>query len=196
MREEADGDDARFKWATVIAVLATVILLADLYLFGEYVRILSWHAWHGNRVEMNGLRFRVPLLYAEDHGDRMNVLSIDRFPSRFSSKLALIRIEFYRQIPVIPDAPQAAAVLQQFGVKKSGRHKLRLADREGTCIDYIPVPTSAKDGAPAGLRVPAGFYSIHCTFGEDLGANFDGTEDAIADFYAIIQSAETVKGGH
>jgi hypothetical protein len=138
----------------------------------------------------------VPLFYAVDHRGEMNVLYIDRLPSRFSGKIALIRIDFHRQPPVMPDTPQGEELLQQLGIRNFGRHKLRLADREGTCVDFIPIPTGVKDDTLAAARVPSDFYNIQCTFGENLGVNFNGTQDAIADFYAIIKSGETVKGEH
>ena len=172
----------------MIVTLIILVVLADLYLFGGYIRVLTWHAWHGNHVEMNGLRFRVPLWYFEDHTDRTNQLNIDTFPVRFSSKAAFINIDFHRQPPAEPDSPQGERIRQQMGLGKSASHKVRLADREGMCVNYFRI-NSDKNAAD-----PGGPSHIHCTFGEDLGATFAGTQDAVADFYAIIASAENVRG--
>jgi len=173
-----------------IAGLIVMIILVDFYLFGRYVPVLAWHVQHGNHVEMKGLRFRVPLLYSENHVDRMNELSIDTFPGRLSRKLAFITIDFHQQHPPAPDSQEVEVRLKQLGMKKSAPHRLRLADREGTCVDYAP---ASGENSPT---LPLGPYHITCIFGDELGAGFTGTQDAIADFYAIIQSAETVKGNH
>ena len=172
-----------------MVVLVGAIVLADMYLFAGYIPALVWHARHGNHVEMNGLRFRVPLMYEEDHGSRMNELSISTLGGPYNRKFGSVTIDFHRQVAE-PDSPEAVTRLARLGLRKSVGAKLRLADREGTCFTYVAIATG--QDAPAPAQIMAG--SISCKFGDDLGAGFHGTPNAVPDFYAIIASAENIKG--
>ena len=178
------------KRAILIVALASTIVLADMYLFAGYIPSLVWHARHGNQVEMNGLRFRVPLLYEEDHSGRMNELSISTLGGPYQRKFGFVTIDVHRQAPAEPDSPEGVARLASFGLRKSAGARLRLADREGVCFTYVAITTG--EDAPAPAQIMAG--SISCTFGNDLGVRLNGTPKAVPDFYAIIASAENVKG--
>ena len=177
------------KRAILIVALTGVIILADMYLFAGCVPALVWHARHGNHVEMNGVRFRVPLFYEEDHEDRANGLFITTLGGPYNQKFGFINIDFHRQSAVEPDSPEGVARLARLGLKKSAGPRLRLADREGVCFTYAATATG--EGAPA-AQVMAG--SISCKFGNEMGATFHGTPNAVADFYAIIESAENIRG--
>jgi hypothetical protein len=178
------------KRALLRVGLAITIVLADWYLFAGYIPAVVWHARHGNHVDMNGLRFRVPLLYEEDHSGRMNELSISTLGGPYKRKFGFITIDFHRQAPAEPDSQEGVARLASVGLRKSASVRLRLAGREGTCFTYVAITTG--EDAPAPAQIMAG--NISCTFGNDLGVSFNGTPNAVPDFYAIIASAENIKG--
>lgn len=178
------------KRVILIVALAGAIVVADVYLFAGYIPALVWHVRHGNHVEMNGLRFRVPFLYEEDHDSRMNELSLSTLGGHFSRKFGSVTIDFHRQAPVEPDSAETVARLARVGLRKSAGPRLSLAGREGVCFTYVAIATG--EDVPVLAQFMAG--NISCTFGNDLGAKFHGTPNAVPDFYAIIASAENVKG--
>jgi hypothetical protein len=177
------------KRTILIVALAGIIVLADMYLFAGCIPALVWHARHGSHVEMNGLTFRVPLFYEEDHTDRVNELSISTLGGPYNHKFGFITIDFHRQSPVEPDSPEGVARLARLGLRKSAGPRLRLAGREGFCFTYAATATG--EGASV-AQTMAG--SISCRFGDEIGATFHGTPNAVADFYAIIVSAENIRG--
>lgn len=180
----------RSKRAILIVMFIVAIISVDLYLFERYIPALAWHVRHGNHVEMNGFRFKVPLSYSEDHTDRMNELSISTLGGPYKRKVGFVTIDFHPQAPMDADSPEVVASMARFGLRKSAGTRLRLADREGICFTYVAIATG--QDAPAPAQIMAG--SISCTFGNDLGATFHGTPDAVQDFYAIIASGENIKG--
>jgi hypothetical protein len=182
----------RSKRTILVIALISVIGLTDLYVFGRYIPALMWHVRNGNHVEMNGIKFWVPLAYSEDHRDTMNQLSIDTFGGPFSHKTAFIAIDFHRQAPALPDSPEMTTHLERFGLRKSSGPKLTLAGREGDCFRYVAI--GGGEGTQAAAKIMAG--SIHCKFGDDLSVSFNGTQNAVSDFYLIVASAENVRGKH
>jgi hypothetical protein len=173
-----------------LAVLLVLIFAAD-YFLAESMAI-AWHVRHGFHAEMQGLRFKVPLLYDEDHGVNMLELSFHTLPGHLNGKMAFITVDFHKQPPVAAGSPPQDAQLARFGHKHSEPHPLRVAGRDGTCADRVPIPI-AQD-APLTARVLADTYFINCMFGDDLRIRFSGSKNAIPDFYSIMQSAEPVKG--
>lgn len=176
------------RWKIILGVLVTLLVLVEAadYFLAESTAI-AWHLQHGFHAEMRGLRFRVPFLYYEDHGINMLELSFDTIPGHLNKKDASITVDFHKQPPDPPESTELRETrLKKFGMKQSGVHQLRLAGREGTCTDFVATSAASVLGP----------YMTDCSFGEDLHVHFHGTENAIADFYAIIQSAESVKGTH
>lgn len=179
----------RAAWVTVVIC---VILLADLLLFREYLSPLAWHARHGNHVEMNGFRFKVPLLYVRRPNLQMNAFTLNTAQSRFRSKAGSIDINFHRLPPLLPDLDGSRAErMRKIGFRQASSRKVLLAGHEGTCLEYVPFEQGQEMGSFRG-----NLYSIRCRFGESINANFYGTQNAIPDFYAVLESGEDVKGKH
>jgi hypothetical protein len=167
------------KRATWIVAVVCVILLADLVLFGLYIPPLVWHAGHGNYVEMKGIRYRLPLMYLE-HSAIGNELYISTTLHRFPQKIAEITLSPHKTYSI----PETDDFMRDLGLQRSLRRRVNVAGREGTCVEYAPATTTRTT------------YIVRCTLAEDLNAEFMGTENAIPDFYAILQSGEAVKGKH
>jgi|SRR5690242_4205566 hypothetical protein len=167
------------KRATWIVAVVCIIVLVDMVLFGLYIPPLVWHAGHGNYVEMMGVRYRLPLIYLE-HSTVRNELYISTTLHRFPWKIAEITLSSHKAYA----SPETGDFMRDSGLQKSLSRRVNVAGREGTCVEY----------APTGITRTA--YIVRCTLAEDLNAQFMGTENAIPDFYAILQSGESVKGRH
>lgn len=178
-------------WKCLAGVLALLLLVLAVNYFLAESGAIGWHLRHGFHTEMNGLRFKVPLLYEEDHGINMLQLSFSTTPGHINKKMAFLSVDFHKQPPAEADSPQRTARLAQLGIKESAPHPLRLAGHDGTCIDLAPL--DPESSAPI-TRILKGNYEIRCTFADDLHVTFWGTANARSDFYAIMQSAESVKG--
>jgi hypothetical protein len=167
------------KRATWIVAVVCVILLVDLVLFGLYIPPLVWHAGHGNYVEMKGIRYRLPLIYLEHStvGDELYI-STTLYP--FPLKTAEITLRPRKAYAI----PETDDFMRGLGLQRSLSRRVNVAGREGTCVEYAPSATTTTT------------YIVLCTLAEDLNAEFMGTENAIPDFYAILQSGEAVKGKH
>ncbi|HYX53390.1 MAG TPA: hypothetical protein VE783_08050 [Candidatus Limnocylindrales bacterium] len=160
-----------------------MLTLAADYLLAESMA-LAWHVRHGFHVEMNGIRFKVPLLYYEDHGSNMLELSLSTIPGRLNKKEATIVVDFHRQRPLSEDkAEVGGARLQKWGMSRSGTRTIQMVGRTGSCTDFT--------GKSASIPSP---YVVDCSFGDEMRIHFFGTENAVADFYSILQSAEVVRG--
>jgi hypothetical protein len=178
----------RMTW--IVGVVCT-ILLADLFLFGQFLPPLLWHVWHGNSVTMHGVRFKVPLLYKGDGDLQINRLWIITVQSRFRRKVAAITIDFHKQPPLPADSAQLKEIEEKFGgMHMALSRKLMLAGHEGECVEYVPVNKNQGNG----IVLVSDGYRIDCRFGDDMAASFSGTQNAIQNFYAVLQSAEAVKG--
>jgi hypothetical protein len=173
------------RWKIVLWILATVLVLelAVDYLLAESIPI-AWHLRHGFHAELQGLRFRVPFLYYEDHGVNMLQLSFNTMPGRLNKKYAFVTVDFHKQPPTPPETAELKETrLKKFGMQQERVQQVRMAGREGICTDFAPA-----------LLDSIGQYVIDCSFGEDLHVHFNGTQNAIPDFYTIVASAESVKG--
>lgn len=175
-------------------LVITVLLLAGAegadYFLPESVALI-WHLQHGSHAEMQGIRFRVPLLYDENHGDTLGELSFSTSFGHLNRKMAFVTVDFHEVAPPHPDSPQREAILQRIGLRQSRSHKLRMAGHEGVCTDLEPLTT-----ATFGTRNGAALYQINCSFADDLHVFFSGTPNAIPDFYEIVNSAENIRGPH
>ena len=80
-------------------------------------------------------------------------------------------------------------MLKRLGLRESAVHKLRMAGHDGMCTDWTPL-------AAADFRNErdTAIYHINCSFGDDLHLLFNGTPNAIPDFYEIVSSAENIGG--
>ncbi len=67
---------------------------------------------------------------------------------------------------------------------------MRLARREGTCIEYNRPPLVVK-----GLERRDN-VEVDCWFGNDVLISFQGNRDSVQDFYDVLQSARPVEVKH
>jgi len=167
------------KRAAWVVTVICVVALADLLLFGLYIPPLVWHARHGNYVELQGIRYRLPLLYLE-HSTVRNELYIRTTLHRFPRKAAEITLG-PRKIALFMGTDEA---MRDLGMQRASNRKLTVAGHEGTCVEYAPAVLSRT------------VHLIQCTFAEGLNVQFMGTQNAIPDFYAILESGEAVQGRH
>ena len=179
----------RWKFLAIMLVPLALIFSAN-YFLAEAIAI-GWHLRHGFHAEMNGIKFRVPLLYEEDHRVNLQQLSFSTTPGHLNKKIAFLSVDFHKQTLAEPDSAQRTAQLNQLGIKESAPHQLRMAGHDGSCIDQLPLDQGSPESTGLVLR---GNYEIRCTFAGDLHVSFWGTPNAVPDFYAIMQSAESVKG--
>jgi hypothetical protein len=168
----------------MIALLA-LVFTADYFL--SETLALGWHLRHGFHAEMNGIKFKVPVLYREDHEPKLLEISFSTMPGRYNRKMAVLTVDFHKQPPAAQD-PERGARLVRLGVKESAPRPVRMAGHDGTCVEQSPLYQEDTG------RMLKGNYTIRCSFADDLYVSFWGTQNAVPDFYTIVQSAEAVKG--
>jgi hypothetical protein len=173
----------------LFAIIVGLVLITDFYLFGLSIAAFGWHLRHGFYREVGGLRFRVPWFYEESDNITVNALSIYSFPSPIHRKSSSISVQFP---PGSQNKPLAALTDQQaqrIGLSYLGERSARLAIRAGKCIEYAEQVISKP---PAGLPEHLQPTRITCQFG-DVDATFDGTRNAVPEFYGFLESAGEVK---
>jgi hypothetical protein len=155
--------------------LATVIVGVDGAIFRKDWLPLLWHLRHGRHVELNGIRFTVPLLFQEDHGTLDDTVEFYQFPGRFSKKTAAITIQFNKTSP-------GQAFDDTFS---RDERTARFAEKPGKCAEYVSQDRRyvTADNAPT---------YIYCDFGEGWRANFSGSLGAKDEFYAFLADAKLV----
>jgi hypothetical protein len=175
----------RKQWFFV-GILA-LILVTDFYIFGLSIITFIWHVRHGFHREINGFRFRVPLFYQEGDNITMNTLSIYSFPSPIHRKSSSISVDFP---PWSSNQPLVASDedVRRNGLGLVGQRSARLGNRTGKCIEYSQQGIATMSPNPADLRL----IRIICKFG-DVEATFDGTRNAVPEFYGCLESADEVK---
>jgi hypothetical protein len=163
-------------WKTGVVVIS---VLASLLLFGFYIPPLVWHSRHGNYVELQGVRYKLPLMYLE-HSTVANELFITVSQNRFPVKLAEITLSMQKAYAI----PETDDSMRDLGLQRSSSRALNVAGRESRCVEYAPA-TATRTA-----------YIVRCTLADGLNAEYMGTPNAIPDFYAILQSGEAIQGKH
>jgi hypothetical protein len=178
--------------STLVVMVMAAIVTADLYLFQGNILAFAWHARNGFHREFNGVRFRVPLFYEENAGSVMNQFSILSLPSPAHRSSSSITVEFppWSSSNPCKNSPciYSADVAQRLGLTRLGERTARLGNRSGNCIEY------QYDALTLGPRPSnSQILWITCRLGKDLDVSFDGTRNAVPEFYAFLESASEVK---
>ena len=163
----------------LISVVAFAIVAADLYQFGGYIPALIWHVRHGNHVEINGIRFQVPLGYKSRNSRFPGVVVFNRQDENAS---ALIQVYFEHRASAEPGSSLTQEQIKSFGIHQTGKRKATLAGHDGACIEYLVTFGNASLIA-----------QIECSFGTDLHTSFFGTPSKITDFYKFMEAAQPVQ---
>ena len=95
----------RGKFALIGSVLLLIAVMGADYFLPESSAIF-WHLRHGVHADMQGIRFRVPLMYEENHGDSLLELSFDTSPGHLNRKLAFVTVDFHKIPSPQPDSPK------------------------------------------------------------------------------------------
>jgi hypothetical protein len=172
----------------LFASILAAIVATDFYLFGLNIFAFGWHMRHGFHRETGGFRFKVPLFYQESDSVTMNQFSIDSFPSPIRSKSSSISMEFPPWSSNKPVLPLPDELAPSAGLGLLGQHSARLASRSGKCIEYMQQGGLTLSAIRAELQP----VWITCQFG-DVSATFDGTRNAVPEFYEFLESAREVK---
>jgi len=175
----------RAAWVTAVIC---VVAFIDLFLFGIYIPPLVWHVQHGNYVELQGVRYRLPLLYLARRPVRDQLLIATTSP-RFRRKFAEIALGWHTSRMAEPEEEQ---FMRTLGLRKASSRGLTTASRQGTCLEYLPADQEANEKKSA----PRTTSIVQCTFAGGLNAQLIGTQNTIPDFYAILESGEAVQGKH
>jgi hypothetical protein len=177
------------RWASKLGLilgLAAVILLADSALFNKEWPPLLWHVRHGRHVELNGIRFTVPMLFEEDHGALLDTLEFYQFPGRFSKKRSAITIQFNKANP-------APAVQDPFSKEERTVH---FGEKAGRCVQYVSQEGVRRYVTVNNLELTGPADSaptyIYCDFGDGWRASFSGSFNARDEFYAFLAGAKPV----
>jgi hypothetical protein len=178
----------RKRKGLLFAVVLALVLLTDYYLVGLSIVAFGWHMRHGFHREVHGFRFNVPLFYEEGDGVKANSFSIYSYACPFRKKSSGINIDFPPWSSDKTLTPMSKDYAQRMGLGLLGQRSARFANRTGRCIEYLQqgVPTLSLG------RTNMEPTWITCQFG-DVSANFDGTHNAVPEFYQFLESAQEVK---
>ncbi|HWF06541.1 MAG TPA: hypothetical protein VHA06_22820 [Candidatus Angelobacter sp.] len=172
----------------LFAIVFGLVLITDFYLFGLSIAAFGWHLRHGFHREVYGFMFKVPLFYEESDHRTVNAISIYSFPSPIHRESSSISVQFppgSAKKPLVALTEQQA---QRIGLGFLGERSARLAGRTGKCIEYAQQETRTQSAILAHLQP----MRITCQFG-DVDATFDGTRNAVPEFYEFLESAGEVK---
>jgi len=186
-----------FKSKCLLTTIVIVVILGtDINLFIPESASLIWHIQHGSSIEMNGVRFRVPLFYIGRADSARDTVFIDGQAGWLRHKIArpgqvksgLIMISFLRQSAGRISAEAAAQNVSRWWTKEgyvlNGRRAQELAGHQGTCDEYSlganPNPKLAESGT-----------QVYCYFDGNVAAIFQGNRRAVADFYSVLQTSHT-----
>jgi hypothetical protein len=178
------------KRSTAICALS-LLLPVFLWLFGADIFAVAWHATHGFHREMNGIRFYVPLLYKEDDGSVYNEFSFYTYRSTLFRKDGSITIGFQKQKPESSFQPMDQNSQHALGMYFQEQRSIRLANQSGTCFEYGIDFLRLGAVRPGPQRV-----WIECRFTDALRASFNGSSNAVPDFYKFLNESEPVKQNH
>ncbi len=176
----------------LMVVVVGAIGITDLYLFQGSLFVFAWHVRYGFHREYHGLMFRVPLFYEENAGSVLNQFSIMSLPSPVHRSSSSITVEFPPWSSAVSCQPGPCRYSEddaaRLGLTFLGERVAKLGSRSGNCIEY------AANGVTLSPRQPAlQAVWIQCRLGKDLDVTFDGTRNAVPEFYAFLESASEVK---
>ncbi len=163
----------------LISVVTVTIVVADVYRFREYLPALIWHVRHGNHVEINGIRFRVPPGYKSRNSSFPGVFVFNR---QEDNAYALIQVYFEHRASAEPGSDLTQEQIESFGIRPTGKRKATLAGHDGACIEY-----SVTFGGTSSIA------QAECSFGTDLHTSFFGSPSKITDFYGFMEAAQRVQ---
>jgi hypothetical protein len=178
------------KGPLLFVLIAAAIVLVDLSLFQVNISAFWWHVRHGFHREVHGVRFRIPLFYEESASSVMNEFSICTFRTPIHTKSSLITVAFPPWVARGPSGLLSTDDASRIGLAPLRERRARFGDRTGSCAEYLQ-QRLVLNGASGPKDLD--FLYIRCQFGEDLTATFDGTRNAIPEFYAFMEAAEEVK---
>ena len=172
----------------LFAGILALVLVTDFYLFGLSIVAFGWHMRHGFHQEIHGFRFYVPLFYQESDRVKANSFFIYSYSCPLRRKSSAISIDFPPWSSDKVLTPMSKDNAQRMGLSLFDHRSARFANRTGMCIEYL------QQGIP-GLspgRSEMEPMWITCQFG-DVSAQFDGTHNAVPEFYQFLESAQEVK---
>jgi len=165
-----------------------LVLLTDFYLFGLSIVAFGWHMRHGFHQEVHGFRFNVPLFYEEGDGVKANSFSIYSYACPLRKKSSSISIDFPPWSSDRTLTPMSRDNAQRMGLGLLGQRSARFANRTGKCIEYLQQGIPALSLGHSEMEL----MWITCQFG-DVGAHFNGTRNAVPEFYQFLESAQEVQ---
>lgn len=178
------------KRSTAICAFALLVVVA-VWLLGANVFAFTWHGAHGFHREINGVRFYVPLLYREDDGSVYNEFSFYTYRSALFKKDGSITVSFQKQERGTPFGPMDPKSQQTLGVFLWRQRAVAFAEQPGNCFEYGINAVTLQPASAGPDRV-----WIECRFARDVRASFDGSANAIPDFYGFLGAAELLKQTH
>jgi len=176
------------RTSAAIIFVAAVILTTDYYLFQSNLLALAWHARHGFHVQFQGFEFRVPLFFERGQEEAFDELTLYSYRSPIHGRNAWVTVGFQPARPAAVLAPLSPDDAQRLGVSLIGQRRVRLADRQGNCIEYQRDELVLRDRGPSN----GDLVWITCQF-DNITANFDGTRNAAPEFYTILESARRIQ---
>ena len=178
------------KRPLLFVAVASAILLVDLSLFQANIFAFWWHAKHGFHREVHGVRFRVPLFYEQSDSSVMNEFSIYSLRTPIHTKSSSITVEFPPWDATGPSGLLSMDDASRIGLVPLREQGARFGDRTGSCAEYLRQKLVLN--GPSGPKDLDPLY-ISCQFGEYVTTTFDGTRNAIPEFYAFMEAAQEVK---
>jgi hypothetical protein len=118
----------------------------------------------------------------------MNTFSIDSFGSPIRRKSSSISIDFPPWSSNKPVLPLPDELAPSAGLGFLRQHSVQFGSRTGRCIEYV----QQGDLTLSAIRADLQPVWITCQFG-DVSATFDGTRNAVPEFYEFLESAREVK---
>ncbi len=179
--------------ARSFVILAAVIIALSAYLFLPEIGGLVWHLKHGGTAELNGLRFKVPLLYSVTADPKHGVLYMVSVPGRaciFLKRkrgLKVAMLSVYASVDTKTDA-RLSEVHDPFASHdyvKTIYKTANLGGDEGRCLGFTGPPLWDGDKD----------VEIDCEF-HSHKAHFAGSEMGAEDFFRILETAQHSKRNH
>jgi hypothetical protein len=159
----------------LFAVILTVVLVADISLFGPQILAVVMEASNGYHLDLHGIRFHTPAFYTSSKSVSYDEYLFDTTPSPTRRKNAVITVDFKKQAPTGAHQPFSTEMQKKIGWSLTKNRRVVLAGRTGDCFEYTN---------------RFGMAEIQCSFGTDLRTSFMGSRNSIDDFYILMSKAE------